>query len=59
MEALERNARERGISTLRLETGIHQPEAIGLYEKLGFRKRDRFGEYPDDPVSVFMEKILC
>jgi putative acetyltransferase len=58
MAALERNARERGVSILRLETGIHQPEAIGLYEKLGFRKRNRFGEYPDDPVSVFMEKIL-
>ena len=59
MEALEKNSRERGVCILRLETGIYQPEAIGLYEKLGFRKRDRFGDYPDDPVSVFMEKTLC
>ena len=59
MEALETNALDKGVCILRLETGIYQPEAIGLYEKLGFRKRDRFGDYPDDPVSVFMEKTLC
>ncbi len=58
MEALENNARDRGIGVLRLETGIYQPEAIGLYEKLCFMKRDRFGDYPDDPMSVFMEKLL-
>jgi putative acetyltransferase len=29
MEHLADYAREQGVSTLRLETGIHQPEAIG------------------------------
>jgi putative acetyltransferase len=29
-------ARSHDIMFLRLETGIHQPEAIGLYERMGF-----------------------
>ena len=39
-----------------LETGPSQPEAIGLYERLGYRVRGPYGGYPDDPLSVFMEK---
>jgi putative acetyltransferase len=58
MQDLECDARSRGVAKLRLETGIHQPEALGLYEKLGYRRRKQFGDYPDDPVSVFMEKDL-
>ena len=41
-----------------LETGIHQPEAIGLYEGFGFERCGPFGEYGPDPLSVFMEKRL-
>jgi len=33
-----------------------QPEAIGLYERLGYRVRGPYGDYRDDPLSVFMEK---
>ncbi len=58
MQDLENQAIVRGTNVIRLETGIYQPEAIGLYEKLGYGKRDRFSEYPDDPMSVFMEKVL-
>jgi putative acetyltransferase len=58
MQNLEQNAVSRGIAVLRLETGVHQAEALGLYEKLDYHKRSPFGEYPDDPVSVFMEKRL-
>jgi putative acetyltransferase len=39
-----------------LETGIRQPEALGLYERLGFVRRGPFGDYAEDPLSVFMEK---
>jgi putative acetyltransferase len=46
------------VTTLRLETGIHQDEAIRLYESAGFRRRGPFGNYRDDPLSVFMEKPL-
>jgi putative acetyltransferase len=47
-----------GIQVLRLETGIHQPEAIGLYERAGFVRVDPFGDYKADPLSLFMEKRL-
>jgi GNAT superfamily N-acetyltransferase len=51
-------ARERQVIVLRLETGIHQTQAIGLYERFGFRRRPPFGEYRDDPLSVYYEKFV-
>lgn len=51
-------ARMSGLSVLRLETGIHQPEAIGLYERTGFERRAAFGDYREDPLSLFMEMPL-
>lgn len=47
-----------GLRELKLETGIHQPQAIGLYERCGFARCGPFGEYAQDPLSVFMEKRL-
>ena len=47
-----------GIELLRLETGIYQPDAIGLYEREGFRLIPPFGEYREDPLSRFYEKRL-
>jgi putative acetyltransferase len=52
-------ARERQVSLLRLETGIYQTEAIGLYEAFGFQRRPPFGEYKDDPLSVYYEKAVA
>ena len=43
----------------RLETGIHQPEALGLYRRLGYVERGPFGSYALDPLSVFFEKRLA
>jgi putative acetyltransferase len=51
-------ARERGVHVLRLETGIYQTEAIGLYEGFGFQRRPPFGEYLEDPMSVYLERTL-
>jgi GNAT superfamily N-acetyltransferase len=51
-------ARERGMSLVRLETGIHQPEAISLYERAGFYRIAPFGDYTDDPLSLCYEKRL-
>lgn len=58
LECLEDQARRRGIDTLRLETGIHQPEALSLYRTSGYRDIAPFGDYLPDPLSVFMEKTL-
>ena len=43
---------------LRLETGIYQVEAIGLYERWGFQRRPPFGDYEEDPLSVYFEKRI-
>jgi len=54
---LER-ARELQLSAIRLETGIYQPQAIGLYKASGFIEIEAFGAYRPDPLSIFMEKRL-
>ena len=56
IEHLVAYAREQGVGCLRLETGIHQVEAIGLYERMGFERIGPFGAYRDDPLSRFYEK---
>jgi GNAT superfamily N-acetyltransferase len=61
LAGLEDSARERGWTTLRLETGPKQPEAIGLYSRAGYRPIEAFGAYvdaPDAEDSLFFERIL-
>jgi putative acetyltransferase len=59
MAHLESEMRGEGRGIARLETGISQPEALGLYRAIGYSDRSAFGDYPiDDPFSVFMEKML-
>jgi putative acetyltransferase len=55
---LETELRDRQIRWAKLETGIAQPEAIALYERLGYHRCAPFGDYTADPLSVFMEKDL-
>lgn len=56
MHFLESELSDRGVDLFRLETGVRQPEALGLYRKLGYVERGPFGAYLPDPLSVFMEK---
>lgn len=58
MAKLEAELTQRGVRLARLETGIHQPEALGLYRRLGYVERGPFGGYALDPLSVFFEKAL-
>jgi putative acetyltransferase len=55
---LEEYARARGVGLLRLETGIHQPAAIGLYERMGFQRIPPFGSYVEDPLCLYYEKRI-
>lgn len=57
---LEKKAKDRGFSTIKLETGPKQPEAINLYRKFGYYEIPLFGEYVADSCeySVCMEKQL-
>lgn len=58
LDRLAAHAQMHGVSVLRLETGVHQREAIGLYERTGFRRIAPFGDYKEDPLSVFFEKRI-
>ena len=58
LDAVETLARDRGIRTLRLETGEPQADALRLYERAGFVRIPPFGEYVTDPTSVCLEKVL-
>jgi GNAT superfamily N-acetyltransferase len=61
LAGLEDAARERGWTTLRLETGPMQPEAIGLYTGAGYRPIGAFGAYigdPDADDSLFFERAV-
>ncbi len=52
-------ARSKEVNLLRLETGIYEVEAIGLYLRFGFERRAPFGEYVEDPLSVYLEKRIA
>lgn len=53
---LERQAQARGCALFRLETGYLQAGALRLYQRCGYVRRGPFGDYTDDPTSVFLEK---
>ena len=55
---LEGVAAAKGYSKVRLEVGVSQPEALGLYERTGYYRIPPFGDYWDDPLSWFYEKTL-
>jgi putative acetyltransferase len=63
LRRIEDEARGANNSVLRLETGTYQQEAVGLYERMGFRPRGPFGPYAAMPAcniesSLFFEKAL-
>jgi putative acetyltransferase len=58
LEHLEDYTRDQQIGLLRLETGIHQHAAIGLYERMGYQPIPPFGAYREDPNSLFFEKQI-
>lgn len=59
LEFLEAQARLRGCARFTLETGVLQPEALTLYERAGYVRCAPFGDYVDDPNSVFMHKAVA
>ena len=58
LAALEQQAAAAGVRVLRLETGVRQPAALGLYRGHGYAERGPFGAYQSDPLSTFFEKWL-
>ena len=58
MALLESRAADVGCKLLKLETGPYQHEALALYASTGYERRGPFGDYTNDPLSVFMEKHI-
>jgi putative acetyltransferase len=58
ISALEDALRRRGIGVALLETGRDQHEAVRLYQRGGYQVRGPFGGYPDNGLSLFLEKRL-
>ena len=58
LRQLEDQARALKLPVVKLETGGKLDAAIRLYERHGFIRCDRFGDYQPNQTSVFMEKRL-
>jgi putative acetyltransferase len=56
---LESQAINSGCKLLKLETGPYQHEALALYASAGYERRGPFGDYTNDPLSVFMQKHIA
>lgn len=55
---LEQWAIELGFRKLVLETGRNQPEALGLYDKMGYMVTENYGQYKGVENSVCFCKYL-
>ena len=60
VESIEEFASERGITRLSLETGTNDAfkSARNLYQSMGFRPCEAFGEYENTEDNVCMTKYL-
>ena len=58
MGALEHAAARAGAVRIVLETGNEQPEALVLYDRIGYSRFPGYGQYKDDPRSVCFAKEL-
>ncbi|MFI1988421.1 GNAT family N-acetyltransferase [Actinoplanes sp. NPDC020271] len=56
--AVEEEALAEGRPVIRLETGVHLPAAMALYQSSGYRQIPAFGGYAGNPSSVCFEKRL-
>jgi GNAT superfamily N-acetyltransferase len=58
LAAIEDDARARGLTSVVLQTGIRQPEAVTLYRTAGYRPVPPFAPYADDFLSLCFAKDL-
>ena len=58
LHSLEKWAKELGFTECILETGKMQPEAIALYQKVGYQITPNYGQYMGVDNSVCMKKKL-
>lgn len=59
LSLLEQAAGQAGCTSFRLETGPYSADALAFYARGGYVPCARYGDYKDDPLSVFMRKDLA
>ncbi|MCZ3387040.1 MAG: GNAT family N-acetyltransferase [Actinomycetia bacterium] len=55
---VEDEARSMGFTRIMMESGLAQPEAMGLYESSGYERIPGFGHYRDEPQNRCYAKSL-
>ncbi|QDY69554.1 GNAT family N-acetyltransferase [Qingshengfaniella alkalisoli] len=58
MQQIDSHARDLGLPVIKLETGPGLDAAHKLYHRHGFELCGAFGDYPESPYSVFMQKVF-
>ena len=58
LDRIEAEAKLENLLCLRLETGDKLTASHRLYAAQGFELRGPFGDYQEDPLSLFMEKKI-
>lgn len=58
LKEIESLARTRGMTTLRLETGTQQQEAIALYTRHGYHPIPAYPPFENEPASLCFAKQL-
>lgn len=58
METLEGLCRDLGLRVVKLETGPELRGAMRIYTQRGYVETSAFGDYPDIPTNLFLEKRL-
>jgi GNAT superfamily N-acetyltransferase len=58
MSCLEERAKNKGFYTLILETGTPLVEAMGLYNKIGYKIIENYGQYICMKESICMRKTI-
>ncbi|MFC1431706.1 GNAT family N-acetyltransferase [Streptacidiphilus sp. N1-3] len=59
LDALQQWAGDRGWTSLRLETGIAQPDAVRFYTRSGYTRIPNFGSYAGVENSLCFERPLA
>ena len=55
---VEDEARTKGFTRILMESGLAQPEAMGLYESSGYERVPGFGHYRNEPQNRCYAKLL-
>lgn len=58
MDVLESLCKDLGLSVIKLETGPELRGAMRIYSQRGYVETTVFGDYPDIPTNLFLEKRL-